>query len=76
MRGLSLLVNVLTCIVAVAHAYTDPILPGFNRDPSIIRDGEDYRLVVSSFECFPSTFRDCQFPTPQIWLIGHFTAML
>lgn len=53
MRGLSLLVNILTCIVAVAHTYINPIIPGFNPDISIIRDGEDYWLVVSPFESFP-----------------------
>ncbi|MFA9380370.1 MAG: family 43 glycosylhydrolase, partial [Acetanaerobacterium sp.] len=31
----------------------NPILPGFNPDPSIIRTGEDYYLVTSSFEWFP-----------------------
>lgn len=31
----------------------NPILPGFNPDPSIIRVGDDYYLVTSSFEWFP-----------------------
>lgn len=31
----------------------NPILPGFNPDPSIIRVGEDYYLATSSFEWFP-----------------------
>lgn len=53
MRGFSLLLTILASIVAVAHAYTNPILPGFNPDPSIIQDGDDYWLVVSSFEYFP-----------------------
>ena len=33
--------------------YENPILPGFHPDPSICRVGEDYYLVVSSFEYFP-----------------------
>ena len=33
--------------------YTNPILPGFNPDPSICRVGEDYYLVTSTFEFFP-----------------------
>ena len=33
--------------------YTNPIVAGFNPDPSICRVGEDYFLVTSSFEYFP-----------------------
>lgn len=31
----------------------NPILPGFNPDPSICRQEEDYYMAVSSFEWFP-----------------------
>lgn len=31
----------------------NPILPGFNPDPSICRVGEDYYIAVSTFEWFP-----------------------
>lgn len=31
----------------------NPVLPGFNPDPSIVRVGEDYYIAVSSFEWFP-----------------------
>lgn len=31
----------------------NPILPGFNPDPSIVRAGKDYYIAVSSFEWFP-----------------------
>ena len=31
----------------------NPVIPGFNPDPSICRVGEDYYLVTSSFEYFP-----------------------
>ncbi len=34
--------------------YVNPIIPGFHPDPSICRVGEDYFLVTSSFEFFPS----------------------
>lgn len=34
--------------------YNNPILPGFHPDPSICRVGNDYYLVTSSFEYFPS----------------------
>ena len=33
--------------------YENPIIPGFNPDPSICRVGQDYYLVTSSFEFFP-----------------------
>ncbi|KAI1341245.1 glycoside hydrolase family 43 protein [Xylariaceae sp. FL0016] len=31
----------------------NPILPGFNPDPSILRVGQDYYLATSTFEWFP-----------------------
>lgn len=34
--------------------YNNPILPGFHPDPSICRVENDYYLVTSSFEYFPS----------------------
>ena len=33
--------------------YQNPIIPGFNPDPSICRVGEDFYLVTSTFEFFP-----------------------
>ncbi len=33
--------------------YTNPIIRGFNPDPSICRVGKDYYLATSSFEYFP-----------------------
>lgn len=33
--------------------YSNPVLPGTHPDPSAIRVGDDYYLVVSSFEYFP-----------------------
>ncbi|GHV67005.1 glycoside hydrolase 43 family protein [Spirochaetia bacterium] len=35
------------------YTYHNPVIPGFNPDPSICRDGEDFYLVTSSFEFFP-----------------------
>lgn len=31
----------------------NPILPGFNPDPSIVRVGDDYYIATSTFESFP-----------------------
>lgn len=33
--------------------YHNPVIPGFYSDPSVIRVGEDYYLVTSTFEYFP-----------------------
>ena len=32
---------------------TNPVLKGFNPDPSICRVGDDYYIAVSTFEWFP-----------------------
>ena len=32
---------------------TNPILPGYNPDPSIVRVGDDYYIATSTFEWFP-----------------------
>jgi xylan 1,4-beta-xylosidase len=31
----------------------NPILPGFNPDPSIVRAGDDYYIATSTFEWYP-----------------------
>ncbi|WP_341805004.1 glycoside hydrolase family 43 protein [Paenibacillus turpanensis] len=36
------------------RTYTNPILPGFHPDPSIVRVGEDYYMVNSTFQFFPA----------------------
>jgi xylan 1,4-beta-xylosidase len=36
-----------------ASEVANPIIPGFNPDPTIIRVGKDYYLATSSFEYFP-----------------------
>ncbi|CAE6402290.1 hypothetical protein BN14_04884 [Rhizoctonia solani AG-1 IB] len=33
--------------------YQNPIIPGFNPDPSILRTGDDYFIATSTFEFFP-----------------------
>ena len=35
------------------HVIRNPILPGFNPDPSIVRVGDDYYIATSTFEWFP-----------------------
>ncbi len=35
------------------QTYKNPIISGFNPDPSICRVEEDYYIVTSSFEYFP-----------------------
>lgn len=37
----------------VPATFKNPILPGFNPDPSICRVGDDYYLIISSFTWFP-----------------------
>ena len=38
---------------SIANTFTNPVLPGFNPDPSIIRVGSSYYLTTSTFEFFP-----------------------
>lgn len=35
------------------RAVKNPVLPGFNPDPSIVRVGDDYYIATSTFEWFP-----------------------
>lgn len=37
----------------MSSTLTNPILPGFNPDPSIVRVGADYYIATSTFEWFP-----------------------
>jgi len=48
---LALLIILAPCFTV--NGYLNPILPGVNPDPSILRVGHDYWLVVSSFEFMP-----------------------
>ena len=38
----------------MATGYPNPLIPGFNPDPSIVRVGDDYYLVTSTFEYLPA----------------------
>src|SRR5688572_20560871 len=35
------------------NVFANPILPGFNPDPTICRAGSDYYVATSTFEYFP-----------------------
>lgn len=37
----------------ISDLIRNPVIPGFNPDPSIVRVGEDYYLATSTFEWFP-----------------------
>ncbi|MDR0688425.1 MAG: glycoside hydrolase family 43 protein [Prevotellaceae bacterium] len=43
----------LFVVTAFGQGYQNPVLRGFNPDPSICRVGEDFYMVTSSFEYFP-----------------------
>ncbi len=57
MRNIYRLLVVLFFCTNLLHAqtytYTNPVISGFNPDPSVVRVGEDYYLVTSSFCYFP-----------------------
>lgn len=40
-------------VVVLMKMIQNPILPGFNPDPSIVRVGDDYYIATSTFEWFP-----------------------
>ena len=48
-----LLVSFIGILQAQNAQISNPILPGFNPDPCIVRTGNDYYIVTSSFEWFP-----------------------
>jgi beta-xylosidase len=52
---LSLLSLSLTFAASIlgAQQQRNPILPGWNPDPTILRVGEDYFIATSTFEYFP-----------------------
>ncbi|CAL5874208.1 uncharacterized protein PFLUO_LOCUS8496 [Penicillium psychrofluorescens] len=52
-------------------SYTNPILPGFNPDPSIVRVDRDFFLVTSTFEYFPGAPIYHSQDLIQWKLIGH-----
>jgi xylan 1,4-beta-xylosidase len=42
-----------SCCLAKETEIQNPILPGFNPDPSIVRVNDDYYIATSTFEWFP-----------------------
>lgn len=40
-------------LTGLARAFRNPILPGFNPDPSLLVVGDDYFISTSTFEIFP-----------------------
>jgi xylan 1,4-beta-xylosidase len=50
---------------------TNPILPGFNPDPSICRAGPDYYIATSTFEWYPGV----QIHHQRIWSTGGSSAV-
>lgn len=53
----TLLFFLSTSLLAIASVpastYRNPVIPGFHPDPSIVRVGDDFYLVNSSFQYFP-----------------------
>src|SRR5450755_2500640 len=49
----------------------NPILPGFNPDPSIVRVGDDYYVATSTFEWFPGVQIHHSRDLVHWHLIGH-----
>ncbi|MEO8619501.1 MAG: glycoside hydrolase family 43 protein [bacterium] len=45
--------SIYTKLTANADQYLNPVLAGFYPDPSMVRAGDDYYLVTSSFAYFP-----------------------
>ena len=43
----------MTAMAVDAAFIRNPILPGFNPDPSIVRVGDDYYIATSTFEWYP-----------------------
>ena len=53
MKKYTFVMAALMSVTAIAHTYTNPVLPGFYPDPSICRVDSDYYLVNSTFQYFP-----------------------
>lgn len=59
MNKLKLLAIALLCAITASangaddDVFSNPVMPGFNPDPSICRVGDDYYMVTSSFTWFP-----------------------
>ncbi|KAH6695488.1 family 43 glycosyl hydrolase [Plectosphaerella plurivora] len=53
MKMLTWLVSASLLLLTSVSAMINPIIPGFNPDPSIISVGDDFFVVTSTFEYFP-----------------------
>ena len=53
------------------RTYHNPVQRGFFPDPSVIRVGDDYYMVIPA----SSIFRQFPFPIPGIWCTGISSAM-
>lgn len=62
---------ILSYYIAIAMSFSNPVIPGFNPDPSIVRVDQDFFLVTSSFEYFPGAPIYHSRDLIQWKLIGH-----
>ncbi|KAG7116139.1 Non-reducing end alpha-L-arabinofuranosidase BoGH43A like protein [Verticillium longisporum] len=53
MKLFEYLASAIFLLPTIVDGLINPIIPGFNPDPSIIRVKDDYFLVTSTFEYFP-----------------------
>ena len=51
-QALSLII-IASLLLSSSQKLVNPIIPGFHPDPSIVRVGDDYYIVNSSFQYFP-----------------------
>lgn len=57
MKRILLLLGLASCLSIFGqetNGYQNPVIPGFHPDPSVCRVGNDFYLVNSSFQYFPS----------------------
>ena len=53
-KGLFICIWLLATVwLAQAQTFKNPVLPGFNPDPSICRVNDDFYMVTSSFTWYP-----------------------
>lgn len=52
-KTISLFLNLCFCALMIAQGYRNPVIQGFHPDPSVVRVGQWFYLVNSSFQYFP-----------------------
>ncbi|MDO4160113.1 MAG: glycoside hydrolase family 43 protein [Prevotellaceae bacterium] len=52
-KALLLPLYLMFALVMSAQGYRNPVIPGYHPDPSVVRVGDDFYLVNSSFQYFP-----------------------